>query len=162
MTEANNENATQESPHISVNAQYIKDLSFENPNAPMSLGKSDVTPSVDLSLDIDVKRIAETSSFQVALNISAKAVRGEEVAFIIELIYEGVFTLANIPEENYHFILGVHCPGMLFPFARRIIADVTQSGGFQPLMVDPIDFAALYHKRLAEQESNNTNSENVH
>jgi preprotein translocase subunit SecB len=149
-------NTEEKLPHISINAQYIKDLSFENPNAPISLGKSDEAPSVNLSLDIDVKRINASETFQVALNISATATRNDQTSFIIELVYEGVFSLTNIPEENFHFILGVHCPGMIFPFARRIIADVTQSGGFQPLMIDPIDFAALYHKRALEEKENNS------
>jgi preprotein translocase subunit SecB len=154
-------------PHVSVNAQYIKDLSFESPNAPTSLGKSDISPSVSFALDIDIKRVGESETFKVALNITSTASRNSEVAFIIELVYEGIFTLTNINEDNYHFILGVHCPGILFPFARRIIADVTQSGGFQPLMIDPIDFAALYHKRLLEQNAANgseasNNGEKIH
>lgn len=144
----------EQAPHISITTQYIKDLSFENPNAPMSLGKSDEAPSVELNLDIDVKRINDSSIFQVALNINATAKRNEEISFVVELVYEGIFHLINVPEENFHFILGVHCPSMLFPFARRIIGDVTQSGGFQPLMIDPIDFAALYQKRIAEEQGN--------
>lgn len=139
-------------PHISISNQYIKDLSFENPNAPMSLMKSEEAPSVELNLNIDVKRVNESNVFQVALDIKATAKRNHEISFIVELVYEGIFQLVNIGEENYHFILGVHCPGMLFPFARRIISDATQSGGFQPLMIDPIDFAALYQKRLAEEQ----------
>ncbi len=136
-------------PHISINAQYIHDLSFENPNAPASL-VGNKHPNVELGLDIRVTRLPENGVFQVALHIDAKATAEEKVLFIVELVYAGIFTLINIPEEDQSAILGIHCPSMIFPFARKIVADVTQDGGFQPLMIDPIDFGALYHKKLME------------
>jgi preprotein translocase subunit SecB len=146
---ANNE---QEMPHISVNAQYIKDLSFENPSAPRSLALS-VRPQIELSLDLNISRLPEENFFEVELNIEAKASSEEQTLFIIDLKYAGVFNLINIPEEQQQLLLAIHCPSMIFPFARKIIADVTQDGGFQPLMIDPIDFAALYHKKLAENQN---------
>lgn len=139
-------------PHISINAQYIKDLSFENPSAPRSLALS-VRPQIELSLDLNIARLPEENFFEVELNIEAKADCQEQTLFIIDLKYAGVFNLINIPQEQQQALLAIHCPSMIFPFARKIIADVTQDGGFQPLMIDPIDFAALYHKKLAEKQN---------
>ncbi len=146
----------QEAPRISVEAQYVKDLSFENPRAPASLSNSG-KPSIDLSLDLHVVRLAEDKDiFEVILNIEAKAVVESDPLFVVELIYAGVFTLYNIENEiDRKFILGTHCPALLFPFARNIIADVTQSGGFQPLMIDPIDFAALYASKANGSDDKN-------
>ena len=144
-------NKEQEMPHISVNAQYIKDLSFENPSSPKSLALSG-RPHIELSLDLNISRLPEENFFEVELNIDAKASSEELTLFIIDLKYAGVFNLINIPEEQQQHLLAIHCPSIIFPFARKIIADVTQDGGFQPLMIDPIDFAALYHKKLSENQ----------
>jgi preprotein translocase subunit SecB len=141
-------------PHISINAQYIKDLSFENPSAPASLVGSKGHPNVELALDIHVSRLPEDGSFEVALHIDAKAISNDKPLFIVELLYAGIFTLTNIPEEDQKAILAVHCPSMIFPFARKIIADVTQDGGFQPLMIDPIDFGALFQSKMEDDGEN--------
>lgn len=139
-------------PRISIEAQYIKDLSFENPNAPGSLqGKQ---PQIDMALDLQVKRIEEKKDiFEVCLNIHAKANHEEETMFEVELMYAGIFTLFNFNENERKAVLGVHCPALLFPYARQIISDLTQSGGFQPLMIDPIDFGALYASKMMEEEA---------
>jgi preprotein translocase subunit SecB len=139
-------------PHVSVNAQYIKDLSFENPSAPASLIKKE-SPKVDLSLDIDISRLSEDNVFEVVLHIEVRAKSESATLFIVDLRYAGVFSLINIPEDQQKLLLAIHCPSIIFPFARRIIADVTQDGGFQPLMIDPIDFAALFHKKMMEENS---------
>lgn len=137
-------------PHISINAQYIKDLSFENPGAPASLVDKK-QPSVSLALDIQVSRLPEEDVFEVGLHIDAKAEAQGKTLFVAELLYAGIFTLTNIPQEDQNALLAIHCPAMIFPFARKIIADVTQDGGFQPLMIDPIDFGVLYHKKMMEE-----------
>lgn len=139
-----------ERPHISINAQYIKDLSFENPSAPASLVDKK-QPSVSLALDIQISRLPEEAVFEVALHIDAKAEVDGKTLFVAELLYAGIFTLTNIPQEDQNALLAIHCPAMIFPFARKILADVTQDGGFQPLMIDPIDFGALYHKKMMEE-----------
>ena len=140
-------------PHISVNAQYIKDLSFENPGAPGNLGVDKNNPQVDLALDLHVSRMEDSNVFEVALHIDAKALVGGKPLFVVELVYAGIFMLTNIDEEDQKAILAIHCPAMIFPFARKVIADVTQDGGFQPLMIDPIDFGALYQRKvMAENE----------
>ncbi|MGV2431879.1 MAG UNVERIFIED_CONTAM: protein-export chaperone SecB [Rickettsiaceae bacterium] len=139
-------------PRISVEAQYIKDFSFENPNAPSSL-TGDNKPSVEMGLDLNVVRIEKQKDiFEVSLNIDAKATSKDKTLFVVELKYAGIFTLTNFSDEERKFILGVHCPALLFPFARQVIAEMTQSGGFQPLMIDPIDFGALYANKMAEEE----------
>lgn len=154
MTDQENHHA----PHISVNAQYIKDLSFENPGAPASLAADRTqSPNVQLALDLHVVRLEDEGDvFEVALHIDAKTLLNDKPLFIVELVYAGVFTLTNIEKEDQKAILGIHCPAMIFPFARKVIADVTQDGGFQPLMIDPIDFGALFHKKMMESENEET------
>lgn len=141
-------------PRISVEAQYIKDFSFENPNAPASLS-GEQKPHIDMALDLHVARMEKDKDlFEITLNIQATAKSGEENMFVIELAYAGIFTVSGVNEEERKFILGVHCPALLFPFARQIISDMTQSGGFQPLMIDPIDFGALYVSKMQEEAAN--------
>lgn len=140
-------------PHIAVNAQYVKDLSFENPAAPSGLNTGKNAPKIDLSLDLNINRLPEDNYFEVELNIQAKATNDETIMFVVDLKYAGIFHLININEEQQQMVLAVHCPAMIFPFARKIIASVTQDGGFQPLMIDPIDFATLYHKKMSENNN---------
>ncbi len=142
-----------ETPHISINAQYIKDLSFENPDAPKSLVSLDRNPKIDLFLDLNISRLPEDNFYEVELSIEAKAMSDHHKLFIVDLKYAGIFHLINVEEEQHQLVLAIHCPAMIFPFARKIIADVTQDGGFQPLMIDPIDFGALYHKKMKENEN---------
>jgi preprotein translocase subunit SecB len=146
---SNNEQASL-LPHISVNAQYVKDLSFENPSAPGSLVNMNGQPQIDLALDLNIQKMNEDGYFEVEIIINAKAINENKTLFIIDLVYAGVFHLINVPEEQTQMLLAVHCPSILFPFARKIIADSTQDGGFQPLMIDPIDFGVLYSKKLNE------------
>ncbi|MCC8417432.1 MAG: protein-export chaperone SecB [Rickettsia endosymbiont of Bryobia graminum] len=144
-------NNQQEMPHIAINAQYIKDLSFENPNAPKSLISLENSPQIDLFLDLNIISLPDENFYEVELSIEAKAMHEGQKLFIVDLKYAGVFNLINIPSDQHKMILAVHCTAMIFPFARKIIADVTQDGGFQPLMIDPIDFGALYSKKMQEE-----------
>lgn len=129
---------------IIINAQYVKDLSFENPGAPLSLVSPKGKPNIDLSVDIKAQAL-QGNSFEVVLQITAKATaEDDKPLFIADLAYGGVFTLNGIEDKDREAVLLVYCPNMLFPFARRVIADATRDGGFPPLMVDPIDFFALY------------------
>jgi preprotein translocase subunit SecB len=145
-----NDNKLNNNPHISINAQYIKDLSFENPEAPNSLTNLEPPPQIDLSIDLNITRLEEDNFFEVTINIEAKAQNDVGVLFIVDLEYAGIFHLINIPLEQQELALAIQCPSMIFPFARKIVADATQSGGFRPLMIDPIDFAAMYYKKLSE------------
>lgn len=139
-------------PGIAINAQYVKDLSFENPNAPQSLVQTQTRPQIEVNVDVQGRGIAQ-NVYEVALRITATAKQGEAVAFMIELLYAGVFTLQNIPQEQLEPVLLIECPRLLFPFARRVIADATRDGGFPPLMMEPIDFMQLFqrHKAAAQQ-----------
>jgi preprotein translocase subunit SecB len=140
---------TTQQPRLQVNAQYIKDLSFENPNAPMSLSAPKKKPRIDVAVDIQANALQE-QVFEVALRISAKAsTEKDSTIFLTELTYAGVFTLGNLNPADREMILMIYAPNMLFPFARRVIADVTRDGGFPPLMLEPIDFAGLYQQRKA-------------
>jgi len=136
-------------PSLNILGQYLKDLSFENPNAPQSLAIQDGQPEINISVNVNAKNLAPTD-FEVELHIEAQAVHQGNAVFAAELLYAGIFRLENIPEEALHPIILVECPRMIFPFARQILADATQKGGFPPLMLDPIDFASMYEKRVAE------------
>lgn len=136
---------------IVINAQYIKDFSFENPRAPTSLMPSKEPPQVNVDVNVNARKLGEPT-YEVALTVRAEAKVGKDVAFIAELVYGGVFTLKDLPEETLRPVLLIECPRLLFPFARRVIADVTRDGGFPPLLINPIDFAELYRRQFALQE----------
>ena len=135
-------------PQVSILVQYAKDLSFENPNAPMSL-QAGGQPKIEVNVAVNAKRAGE-GVFEAELKITAKATSEDETtAFMVELVYAGVFGLANVPDEALEPFLIIEAPRILFPFARRIIADATRDGGFPPLMLDPIDFGSLYMAQQA-------------
>jgi preprotein translocase subunit SecB len=135
-------------PAIRVLAQYVKDFSFENPNAPASL-REGPQPKIDLQLDVNARAMDEAGVFEVDLKISAKSERDGQAQFIIELVYSGLFGFANIPEDAIEPLLLAECPRLLFPFARQLIATNSQAGGYPPLMLDPMDFGALYAAQRA-------------
>ena len=139
-------NGGNQGAQLRVLTQYVKDLSFENPNAPQSLGPVDEQPAINLRVDVGVKRVAD-SDYEVALKIGAEAVVKDKPMFIAEVEYAGLFRLVNIPEADLEAVLVVECPRQIFPFARRILSDITRDGGFPPLMIDPIDFISLYQQR---------------
>lgn len=145
-------------PPLVVNIQYVKDLSFEVPNAPAVFTTLRTSPRVDLNLDVQARRIVDGQDvFEVMLSIRADGMEptadtAEQPArvFLAELVYAGVFTLTNIPAESMEPILLVECPRILFPFARNILAEVTREGGFPPVLMQPIDFLALWQSRRAQ------------
>jgi preprotein translocase subunit SecB len=143
--------APNQQPGIHVLGQYIKDLSFENPGAPRSLRPSDKAPQLDINVNVNAKPQSQ-SDFEVELKLEGKATRGNETLFIVEVNYAGLFQIRNVPQEHVHPLLLIECPRLLFPFARQVVADATRQGGFPPLMIDPVDFAALYRQRMAELE----------
>ncbi len=133
--------------NIKIISQYIKDLSFEVPQGAESFLKPSDRPDIKLSIDIDAKKIGD-ELFEVALKISANATVQEQQLFICEITYSGVFSF-KVEGEMLEQVLLIYCPNLLFPFLRRIVANVTADGGFAPLMLDPIDFAELYARRKA-------------
>ena len=134
----------QAQPPFSINAQYVKDLSFENPNPLKSLA-NDNTKQPDLNVNVDVSaQGVGQDAYEVTLKITAEAVRDSQKVFIVDLDYSGVFTINNVPEDQVAPLLLIEGPRFLFPFARNVIADATREGGFPPLALAPIDFLSLY------------------
>lgn len=136
-------------PAINVITQYIKDLSFENPNAPESLKGTGPHPTIKIEFNVSAKPVAE-GDIEVELRIEGRAQQEETILFSIDLVYAGVFRVRNVPQEALQPIILIECPRMLFPFARQIVSDTTQSGGFPPLMIDPVDFGRLYQERFLQ------------
>lgn len=140
-------------PQLNALAQYIKDLSFENPNAPRSLANNDgAAPNIQIQVNVNAQPIGG-DDFEVELKLEGTAGTKPNLMFSFELNYGGVFRLRNIPQEHIGGVLMVECPRMLFPFARQIVANAVRDGGFPPLYMDPIDFMALYQQRVAEVQS---------
>lgn len=139
-------------PGIRILAQFIRDLSFENPRAPDILRAGGPQPQIDMGVEMNA-RGREDGLFEVDLKLSARAAREDGPVFVVELVYGGLFAIDGVSAENLEPVLLVECPRFLFPFARRIIADVTADGSFPPLMLDPIDFGAVYMSRKAEAEN---------
>jgi preprotein translocase subunit SecB len=141
-------------PQVGVLAQYVKDFSFENPNAP-AVYQWQTQPQTDVQFNIGTQ-LAGPDLHEVALKIDITAKADEGTAFRIELLYAGLFALRNIPAEQLQPFLLAEAPRLLFPFARKIIADAAVEGGFPPLRLDPIDFASLYMQSAAQAQANAT------
>ena len=148
--DSNAANATQANaaPSMNLIGQYIRDLSFENPGAPASILGGSGNPGFSVNINVAVKKQAE-EIFAVELTLNAKAEREKNLLFNVELVYGGVFRLKNIPEDQLPPLLMIECPRLIFPFARQVLASVTQQGGFPPLMMDPVDFNQIYRQNLA-------------
>jgi preprotein translocase subunit SecB len=144
---------------LAVLAQYIKDLSFENPGAPQSLQGPGQNPQLKVSVNVNAEPRGE-DAFEVALQLEVHAKSDQGVIYNVELIYGGMFRLRNIPQNLLQPVLFIDCPTLLFPFMRRVLADVTRDGGFPPLMLDPIDFGRLYAENLGRGEAAPTTAKN--
>lgn len=143
---------------IIIHKQYLKDLSFENPNAPLILKKADVRPAMDINIMMDVQRIENEeieNFYEVTLTINASAKREDKTMFIAEVIYGAAISITGIDEKQHHPLLFIEVPHMLFPFARQILSNATQAGGFTALQLNPVDFRTMYMKRFADKESEN-------
>jgi len=140
------------SPTLNILAQYVKDLSFENPGAPQSLRGRDKAPAININVNVNANPIAD-KEYDVTLTLNAKATYESDVLFNVELVYGGVFRVEGFPQEHLLPVLFIECPRLIFPFARQIIAEATRNGGFPPLMIDPIDFAQMFQQRIAEEQA---------
>jgi preprotein translocase subunit SecB len=150
-----------QSPRMTIMSQYVRDLSFENPRAPLSLQPNQNRPEIQIRVDVRAQPM-EAERYEVTLQMHVEAKAGDEIAFMVELTYGGVFGLLNIPPDSLQPLLLIECPRLLFPFARRVIADATRDGGFPPLLIDPIDFVSLYRRRQQQaQESRQAADEPV-
>ena len=139
-------------PSLNILTQYIKDLSFEVPGAPGSLRARDKGPEISIGVNVNANPMGEgTDEFDVQLTINGNAKAGDETLFVVELVYGGVFKLTGFKKEHLLPILFIECPRILFPFARQIVSEATQNGGFPPLRIDPIDFAQMFQRRMAEE-----------
>ena len=144
-------NGEDTAPQVGVLSQYVKDFSFENPNAP-AIYQSQTPPAIDVQFNIGSGKITD-DVYEVVLKIEVRAQAETQVAFIVDLAYAGLFGLRNIPEDQMDpFLLG-EAPRILFPFARRVLADAVRDGGFPPLMLEPIDFGGIYMAQRAETEA---------
>jgi preprotein translocase subunit SecB len=139
----------QQAPQLNVLAQYVKDFSFENPNAPRSLQPSQTQPAINIQINVNAAPIQ--SDYEIELKIEGKAEVGSTMLFAFDLVYGGVFRIQNIPQDQIHPVLMIECPRLLFPFAREIIATGVRNGGFPPLYIDPVDFIGMYRQKMAEQ-----------
>jgi preprotein translocase subunit SecB len=148
--------APAQGPVMIINAQYVRDLSFENPRAPESLIGQNSPPEVGVEIDVKARQI-NNELFEVVLSIQVQARTANEVTFLIELDYGAVVTIRNAASEMIAALILVEAPRMLFPFARAIISDATRDGGFPPLLISPVDFADLQRRKaLQAQQAANT------
>lgn len=138
------------SPQLNVLAQYTKDFSFENPNAPSSLQPQQQPPQINIQINVSANNLAQ-NEYEVTLSVEGKAESAGKVMFSFELAYAGLFRIINVPQENLHPLVMIECPRLLFPFAREIIATAVRDGGFPPLMLDPVDFVGLYRQNMERQ-----------
>ncbi len=136
---------------VRVLAQFVKDLSFENPGLLAGVGGN--SPEIELGIDIRVDPSNQEGVYGVDLRLNARAKRGESVVFICELVYSGLFHLQDARPADVEPMLLIECPRLLFPFARRVIADITRDGGHPPLLIDPIDFYGLYRQQRAAAQA---------
>ncbi len=156
-TPANPNNAAPEgsgaqaAPSLTVLAQYLKDLSFENPRAP-AVYQSNSTPKIDVNVDVQGRGLNE-NQYEIELSVAARANRENgDAMFVVEATYAGVFEILNVPHEQLEMVMMVECPRLLFPFMRQIVADATRNGNFPPLMLEPIDFMGIYIANAQRRE----------
>lgn len=137
---------------VTINAQYVKDLSFENPRAPYSLMEGG-KPVIDIDLDVKADLIHD-GTFEVIISVNVKAVTGAATVFVIDLSYGGLFSIGDdLTQGAKEVVLLVHCANILFPYVRRVISDTTRDGGFPPLVLAPVDFMGLYQEKKQAMEA---------
>jgi len=150
------EAAATEAPVFRLQKLYVKDLSFENPNAPECFAiQTGSQPKVEINLTLANKKLSD-DDYEVLIKITAKVTHGEEakVMFIIELEHGGIFSIKNIPAEHINAVLAVDCPTMMFPYTRQIVSQTTVDGGFVPFLMEPVNFLALYQNAQRQQQEN--------
>ena len=141
-------NGADNMPQVGIISQYVKDLSFENPNAP-AVYQWQVQPQIDVQFNISSAKVAD-DIYEVVLKTEVRASGDQGVAFAVELSYAGLFGIRNVPEEQIQPFCYAEAPRLIFPFARRVLADAVRDGGFPPLMLEPIDFAGLYMQQAQQ------------
>jgi preprotein translocase subunit SecB len=148
----NNQGGAQQVPRqLVMHAQYVKDLSFENPNAAEVLAQNAGQPNVDVGVNVNAVKLND-EQFEVALRLTADAKADEKQLFLVELTYAGVVSVQGANEQEINPMVMIEGPRLLFPFARAVIANITREGGFLPLNIQPIDFVAVYRANIAAQQ----------
>lgn len=152
-TEGNGAQPQTPKVNMRILAQYMRDMSFENVAAQKKLQGANVQPDIQVQVSLDAQKREAENQYDVAtkFKITSKNKSDDQVLFMIELDYVGVFMVEGVPQEQLHPFLLIECPRMIFPFARRIISDVTRDGGFPPLNLDTVDFLALYRQEVQRQ-----------
>ena len=140
---------------IIIHAQYIKDLSFENPNAPRVLIEGPTQPDVEITVNVGAELISK-DQYEVTLKIAAKATSDETALFLVDLTYAGIVAPEGAEADEVNPLIMIEAPRLLFPFARAIISEATRDGGFMPLNIQPVDFTAVYQHNLAQQAAAQT------
>ncbi|WP_151718933.1 protein-export chaperone SecB [Gemmobacter serpentinus] len=153
MSEENGAAAAAPQVKMSVLAQFVRDMSFENVVAQKGMAGGDVQPDVQVAVSLDARKRAAENQYEVLnkFRVTSKNKNTEETLFLLELEYGGIFHVEGVPEDQLHPFLLIECPRLLFPFIRRIISDLTRDGGFPPLNIDTVDYLALYRQELARR-----------
>lgn len=138
-----------EKPSMALRAQYVKDVSFENPRAPQSVFGLDKAPEMEVSVNLGAQRLDE-HVFELVVHINARAVHERTTIFLVDLAYAGILEVKGVAEEALEQVLFIQGAFLLFPYARRVVSDLTRDGGFPPLQIDPVDFHALYVEQRAK------------
>lgn len=151
------ESAIKASPNlpVMVHAQYVKDISFENPSAPYSLRAGLSQPKMEVNVMLDAHPLEDAqvkSLYEVSMRLSVRALRDEQTLYIAEVVYGVAASMPNVAEEHHHPLLLIEIPKLAFPFARKVLADLIQDGGYPPLLLGPVDFAAMYVARFAKKD----------
>lgn len=145
---------TADSPHLRVLAQYVKDLSFQNPMGAASSQAYDAQPTIDMGIEVKSRPFGENGeAVEVDLCVSVQARRGDTKMFSVNLVYSGLFQFMNVRPEEVEALIWIECPRLLFPFGRQILAEITREGGYPPLLINPIDFTPLYWSELHDRQA---------
>jgi preprotein translocase subunit SecB len=143
------QNTPNTEPRFAMRGHYIKDLSFESPHAPASFLSMNEAPKVEMNIGLGAERLGE-DMYELAMTLAVRVI-GERTLFLVDLVYGGLFAIANVPEDKMEGVLMVDAAFLLFPFARRVVADVTQDGGFPPLLLEPVDFVRLFRENVQKR-----------
>ncbi|TPE52545.1 protein-export chaperone SecB [Amaricoccus solimangrovi] len=149
------DNAAQQAqaqPRLSILTQYVRDLSFENIAAQKGVASPESAPEISIKVNVEATGRGE-DRYEVAIKLTVNSAIQDAPVFIVELDYAGLFLIQNMPQDQLHPLMMIECPRLIFPFARRVISDVTRDGGFPPLNLEPIDFLGLYRAELARRQA---------
>lgn len=152
---------SEENQQFAIQKIYLKDVSFESPNAPQAFTDGDWQPKINVQINSSNSQIAQ-DTYEVVLEITVTAKQNENTAFLVEIKQAGIFTIAGFPQENLGGMIGAFCPETLFPFAREAISELVSKGGFPPLLLAPVNFNALYTQQIQQQAAAQAQPEASH